>query len=334
VVSTLLPVAELDERGILGLLGKSDSKLVVYAALAGNLLVAVTKFVAAAVTGSSAMTAEAVHSLVDSGNELLLLYGMRRAAKPPDAAHPFGHGRELYFWSFIVAVAVFTLGGCVSVYEGILHIANPTPNRHPIVSYVVLGLALLFEGSSWWVAFKEFQKAKGTAGWWEAIRKSKDPTTFTVLFEDTAAILGILIAFAGTLAAEVLDAPVLDGVASIGIGILLGVVAAVLARETKGLLIGEPADSELVSAICTIARKEPGIRTSNGLFTVHLGPRQVLAALSLDFKDTLTAGEVEAIIARLEDRVRRDHPEVVSLLVKPQRPDHADFTGLEDDEDG
>jgi divalent metal cation (Fe/Co/Zn/Cd) transporter len=220
----------------------------------------------------------------------------------------------------------------VSVYEGILHIADPHPNRHPVVSYVVLGFALLFEGGSWWVALKEFRKTKGTAGWWAAVRKSKDPTTFTVLFEDTAAILGILIALAGTAAAEVFDAPVLDGVASIGIGILLGIVAAVLARETKALLIGEPADSELISAICTIARTEPGIRTSNGLFTVHLGPNQVVAALSLDFKDTLTAAEVEAIIFRLEGRVRRDHPEVVSLLVKPQRPDRADFTGLEEGE--
>src|SRR5262245_2625032 len=279
------------------------------------------------------MAAEAVHSLVDSGNELLLLYGLRRAARPPDAAHPFGHGRELYFWSFIVAVAVFALGACASVYEGALHIANPLPNRHPVVSYVVLGLSLLFEGGSWWVALQQFREAKGTLGWWEAIRKSKDPTTFTVLAEDTAAILGILFALAGTVAAEVLQAPVFDGVASIAIGVLLGLVALVIARETKSLLIGEPAHSELVSAICAKARAQPGIRSSNGLFTVHLGPRQVVAALSLDFKDTLTAGEVETIIARLEDLVRREHPEVVSLLVKPQRPDRADFTGLEAGDD-
>jgi len=158
--------------------------------------------VAAAITGSSAMTSEAVHSLVDTGNELLLFYGLRRAAKPPDANHPFGHGRELYFWSFIVALAIFALGACASFYEGLQHIGAPVVNKKPIVSYVVLGLALLFEGGSWWVAFKQFRAAKGATGYWEAVRKSKDPTTFTVLAEDTGAILGILIALAGTIAAR------------------------------------------------------------------------------------------------------------------------------------
>jgi len=305
----------------------------VRAALIGNLLVTGTKFVAAAVTASSAMTSEAVHSLVDTGNELLLFYGLRRAAEPPDADHPFGHGRELYFWSFIVALAIFALGACASVYEGAQHIRAPVANKNPLVSYVVLGLALLFEGASWRVAFKQFRGAKGCVGYWEAVRKSKDPTTFTVLAEDTGAILGILIALAGTVAAEVLDRPVLDGVASIAIGVLLGLIAIVLARETKGLLIGEPARSELVSAICTFARAQPGIERSNGLFTVHIGPRQVVAALSVDFKDSLTAGEVETIVADLEDRVRKAHPEVVSLLIKPQKASRADFTQARGEED-
>lgn len=303
-----------------------ESTRVVGAALIGNLLVAATKFVAAAITGSSAMTSEAVHSLVDSGNEVLLFYGLRRAARPADADHPFGHGRELYFWSFIVALAVFALGACASVYEGLQHLREPVANKKPLVSYVVLGLALVFEGISWRVAFKQFRAAKGDLGYWEAVKKSKDPTTFTVLAEDTGAILGIFIALAGTVAAEVLDRPVLDGVASIAIGVLLALIAIVLARETKGLLIGEPARSELVSAICALARAEPGIERSNGLFTVHIGPRQVVAALSVDFTDTITAGEVETIVARLEDRVRQAYPEVVSLLIKPQKSDRADFT--------
>jgi cation diffusion facilitator family transporter len=295
--------------------------------------VAATKFVAAAVTGSSAMVSEAVHSLVDTGNELLLLYGLRRAAKPPDADHPFGHGRELYFWSFIVSLAIFALGACASVYEGVQHLQAPVPIRNPAVNYVVLGLALVFEGGSWGFAFRQFSEAKGTLGYWEAVKKSKDPTTFTVLAEDTAAILGIAIALAGTVAAEVLGRPMFDGAASVAIGVLLALVAIVLARETKGLLIGEPARSELVSSICSIARAQRGIEHSNGLFTVHIGPRQVVAALSVDFTDSLTAGEVETIVADLERRVRQAHPEVVSLLVKPQRSDRADFTLARDEEE-
>jgi cation diffusion facilitator family transporter len=307
-------------------MGSGESLRVIRAALIGNLLVALTKFAAAEVTGSSAMLSESVHSLVDTGNELLLLYGLRRAAKPPDADHPFGHGRELYFWSFIVALAVFALGAGASVYQGVRHIRSPVPITHPAVNYVVLGLALVFEGGSWWVALREFRAAKGEVGYLEAIRQSKDPTTFTVLAEDTGAILGILMALAGTVAAHVLDRPVLDGVASIAIGVLLGMIAVVLARETKGLLLGEPASSALVSSICAMARAQPGIVRSNGLFTVHIGPRQVVAALSVDFEDTLSAREVERIIAALEERVRKTHPEVVSVLVKPQKPERADFS--------
>src|SRR6266849_1269878 len=249
-----------------------ESSRVVTAALIGNALVATTKFAAALITGSSAMMSEAVHTAADTGNELLLLYGLRRAAKPPDADHPFGHGRELYFWSFIVALAIFGVGAGASIFEGVRHIRSPAPIKDPAVNYVVLALALVFEGGSWRVAFKQFRAAKGEIGYLEAVRKSKDPTTFTVLAEDTGAILGILIALAGTVAAQALDRPVLDGAASIAIGILLGLIAIVLARETKGLLIGEPARSELVSSICAMASAQPGIERSNGLFTVHIGP--------------------------------------------------------------
>ena len=307
-------------------MASSESNRVIFAALLGNVLVALTKFAAAAITGSSAMASEAVHSLVDTGNELLLLHGLRRAAKPADADHPFGHGRELYFWSFIVALAIFAVGAGASVFEGVRHIRSPVAIKNPAVNYVVLALALVFEGGSWWVAFKQFRAAKGDIGYLEAVRKSKDPTTFTVLAEDTGAILGILIALVGTVAARVLDRPVLDGAASIAIGVLLALIAIVLARETKGLLIGEPARSELVSSICAMARAQPGIESSNGLFTVHIGPREVVAALSVDFNDALSAREVETIVATLEDRVRKAHPEVVSLLIKPQKPDRADFT--------
>src|SRR6185503_7762409 len=263
-------------------MASSESTRVVNAALVGNVLVALTKLAAAVITGSSAMTSEAVHSAVDTGNELLLLYGMRKAARPPDADHPFGHGREIYFWSFIVALLFFALGSVVSVYQGLHHLREPVEINRPFVNYVVLGLALLFEGGSWRVAFKHFRATKGEMGYFEALRRSKDPTTFTVLAEDTGAVIGILIALAGTVAAHVFARPELDGMASIGIGILLGLIALVLARETKGLLIGEPAHSGLVASICTMARAEPGIQRSNGLFTVHMGPQQVVAALSVD----------------------------------------------------
>jgi cation diffusion facilitator family transporter len=299
-------------------MGRRSSKKVIYAALLGNVLVALTKFAAAGFTGSSAMVSEAIHSLVDTGNEILLLYGLRRAARPADELHPLGHGRELYFWSFIVTLLIFALGAGVSVYEGIGHVIAPVPMSNAVMNYVVLGLALVFEASSWGVAIKEFRSAKGKRGYLEAVRQSKDPTMFMVLFEDTAALIGLMIALAGIVASEILDLPVLDGAASIGIGILLGVVAMFLAREAKGLLIGEPAALEVVSSICTIARTHPGVERSNGLFTVHLGPDQIVAAISVDFMDTLSAADVEAIVAEIEDRVRKVHPEVVLLLVKPQ----------------
>jgi cation diffusion facilitator family transporter len=297
---------------------RSSRKVVVYAALLGNVLVALTKFAAAAFTGSSAMVSEAIHSLVDTGNEVLLLYGLRRAARPPDELHPLGHGRELYFWSFIVTILIFALGAGVSMYEGILHVIAPVPISNPVVNYVVLALALVIEGGSWGVAIKEFRAVKGKRGYFEAVRRSKDPTMFMVLFEDTTALIGILIALAGIAASQALGLPVLDGVASIGIGLLLGVVAMFLARESKGLLIGEPADSEVVSSICAIARAQPGVERTSGLFTVHLGPDQVVAAIGVDFVDALSAADVEAIVAAIEDKVKTALPQIVLLLVKPQ----------------
>ena len=304
-------------------MSRRSSRRVIYAALLGNVLVALTKFAAAGLTGSSAMVSEAIHSLVDTGNEILLLYGLRRAARPPDDLHPLGYGRELYFWSFIVTLLIFALGAGVSVYEGIGHVIAPVPISNVAVNYVVLGLVLVFEGVSWGVAIKEFRSVefrsvKGKRGYLEAVRQSKDPTMFMVLFEDTAALIGVLIALVGIAASELLDRPVLDGAASIGIGILLAVVAIFLAREAKGLLIGESAASEVISSICSIARGHPGVQRSNGLFTVHLGPDQIVAAISVDFVDTRSAADVEAIVAQIEDRVRTVHPEVALLLIKPQ----------------
>jgi cation diffusion facilitator family transporter len=299
-----------------------SAKKVVYAALFGNLAIAVTKFAAAFYTGSSAMLSEAGHSLVDTGNELLLLYGMHRASRRPDLAHPLGHGRELYFWSFIVALLIFALGAGVAFYQGIAHLRHPSPIESPLVSYVVLALSACFEGASWRIALREFRAAKGELGWFAAVRQSKDPASFMVLFEDSAALLGLAIAAAGTAASETLGRPEFDGIASIGIGLVLAATAAFLARESKGLLIGEGARPEVQRSIRRVAAEEPGVERVNGLLTVHMAPNQIVAALSVEFADQLTATEIEAAVAGIERRLAAAHPEVVAVFVKPQTPKH------------
>ncbi|WP_214470282.1 cation diffusion facilitator family transporter [Mesorhizobium sp. dw_380] len=298
--------------------GHGGSKTVIYAALAGNLAIAVTKFAAAFSTGSSAMLSEGVHSLVDTGNGSLLLYGMHRAARPADRSHPLGHGRELYFWSFIVALLVFALGAGVSFYEGIVHIMAPEPVANIKVNYIVLGLSFLFEGSSWLVALKEFRQQKGREGWLQAVRSSKDPSVYTVLFEDSAALLGLTVAFAGILAAELLAMPELDGAASIGIALILGATAIFLARESKGLLIGEPASPEVQKKVLAIAQQDPAVRRANGVLTVHMGPEEIVAGLSIEFEDRLAAPEIEACVERIEAQLKKEMPEITRLFVKPQ----------------
>jgi cation diffusion facilitator family transporter len=294
------------------------SKTVIYAALAGNLAIALTKFAAAAFTGSSAMLSEGVHSLVDTGNGGLLLYGMHRAARPADRTHPLGHGRELYFWSFIVALLVFALGAGVSFYEGVVHLMAPEPVANVMVNYVVLGLSFVFEGSSWYVALKEFRREKGRLGWFEAVRLSKDPSVYTVLFEDSAALLGLVVAFAGILAAELLAMPALDGAASIGIALILGSTAIFLARESKGLLLGEPASPEVQEKVLAIAGQDPAVQRANGILSVHIGPEEIVAGLSIEFEDDLRAPEIEACVERLEARLKEEMPEISRLFVKPQ----------------
>lgn len=297
---------------------KPSSKLVVYAALAGNLAIAITKFVAAAITGSSAMLSEGVHSLVDSVNEVLLLYGMARAGKPRDASHPFGYGRELYFWSFIVALLVLALGAGISVYEGVTHLLNPHPMERPLINYIVLGASMVFEGTTWLVALKAFRAGKGKLGYFQAFRRSKDPTTFTVLFEDSAALVGLLIAICGIAAAQALHMPQLDGVASIAIGGVLTVSSLFLARETKGLLIGEAAHPQVRDSILEIASRDRDIRSANGVLTVQMGPDEVVAALSAEFHDALNTTEIEACVNRVEAAIKAAHPAVSVLFVKPQ----------------
>src|SRR5664279_3208397 len=296
----------------------SSSTRVIHAALVGNLLVALTKAGAAAWTGSSAMLSEAVHSFVDIGNQVLLLYGMRRAVLKADSEHPIGYGRELYFWSFIVALLVFALGAGVSIYHGILHVKNPDPISDPLVNYVVLALAFIFESTTWWIALQHFRTVKGTLGYYDAFRRSKDPTSFMGLFEDSAALIGIVIAALGTFVSTHLDAPVFDGVASILIGVVLAATASLLARESKSLLIGERADQKLGDSLQHIAEQAYPDLHANGVLTVQLAPNQILAALSLEFADNLRAPEIEASVMEIERQVRAAHPEVVTLFIKPQ----------------
>ena len=295
-----------------------ESRKAVHAALLGNVLVALTKFVAASLSGSPSMMSEGVHSLVDTGNQALLLYGYRSSRREPDRQHPLGYGRELYFWSFMVAVLLFTLGAGVSVYEGISHIRDPRPIEYVPVNYVVLALSFVFEASSWWVALSIFSKRKGSRSYWRAVRESKDPPAFMVLFEDSAALIGIAIAAAGIFAADRTGIAELDGVASVLIGAVLAVAAILVARESKGLLIGERASDRVAQSITDLARSEPGIEGASRILTIHLAPEQIVAALDLEFVDELKTPQIERSVLALEQRVREKHPEVVALFIKPK----------------
>lgn len=300
------------------IMASHGSKKVIYAALVGNGLIAVTKFSAAAYTGSSAMFSEAVHSVVDTGNQGLLLLGIKKATKKPDAAHPFGYGMELYFWTFVVAILIFGVGAGFSIYEGIEKLRHPEVVTNVMVNYVVLGLAMIFEAFAWWMAFKEFRRRKGERGYFEMVRLSKDPTVFTVLFEDSAAMLGLICAFAGIALGEALEIPELDGAASVAIGIILAVTAALLAYESKGLLIGEGASSRVVQSINSIIAATPGVIATNEVLTMHLGPEDVLLNISIDFADDLSSVEVEASISALETQIKDTHPEIRRVFIEAQ----------------
>lgn len=297
------------------------TKTVVYVALVANLLTCLLKFGAAAWTGSSVMLSEAARSTAEIGNEVLLLYGLRRGSKPADHEHPLGYGREIYFWSFAVALLVFALGAIFSIDQGIEHVIAPVRIRDPVVSYVVLGISALIDGVSWWIELHAFKGTRRYSEVFGAIFLSKDPPSFVVLFEDSAALVGIVIAFAGTYLSVRLDMPMLDGVASILVGSVIAATATLLARETKSLLIGERADQSIVDSISAIAETIGGISHANGILTVHLAPNQILAAVSLEFDDDLTTPEIEGKVAELENNVRQKHPSVVALFVKPQSHD-------------
>ena len=297
----------------------SGSKKVIYAALIGNGLIAITKFFASFLTGSSAMLSEGIHSSVDTGNQLLLLLGLRRAKKPADERFPYGHGKEVYFWSFVVAIMIFGVGAGISIYEGIHSVMDPHPIQNPMTNYIVLGLAMIFEAFAWYFAWKEFRKAKGERSYYEAVRKEKDPTTFVVLFEDSAAMLGLIVAFIGIWLGEVTGYLLWDGIASIVIGVILAVTAAWLAYETKGLLIGESASPEIVKGISELTKSSDNIRSVNETLTMHVGPEYVLLNLSVDFKNSLDAESIEKSIDDLTGRIKNRYPSIKRVFIEAEK---------------
>lgn len=293
-------------------------KSVIYAALAGNTAISLTKFAAAFFTGSAAMMSEAIHSVVDTGNQLLLLYGLNRAARPPSARHPFGYGLQLYFYTFVVAVLIFGVGAVVSIVQGIEKIRHPEAMHNAWVNYLVLGLSVVFEGLVWIKALQAFNVERAGRSWIKAIRSSKDPTVFTVLFEDTAALLGLVVALLGVGASQLFNLPVLDGVASVGVGLILTATAIFLAAESSSLLTGEAASHETRIGIARIVRAEKGVKGLNQALTMHFGPYDIFVALSLDFDDTVSAGEVEAIVTRLEAAIKHAHTDVSRVFIEAQ----------------
>lgn len=300
----------------------SGSKKVIYAALVGNALISVTKFVAASITGSSAMFSEGIHSLVDTGNQGLLLFGIWRSKRPADEKHPFGYASEIYFWAFVVAIMIFAIGAGISLYEGIQKTLHPHPINDPTINYVVLGLAMAFEGVAWYIAFREFETTRGKRTIFEAVAESKDPTIFTVLFEDTAAMLGLFVAFVGIYCAQTFGIPELDGVASIVIGLILAGTAMVLARETMGLLIGEAAAPEIVTRIREIVEGNKSVVALNEIRTLHRGPNDVLLALSVDYKNNISAGKVENTNYAMELEIKKEFPVVKRLFIEVQSAAH------------
>jgi len=294
----------------------TSSRKVIYSALAGNCLIAMTKVVAAFLTGSSAMLSEAIHSGADTGNEILLLYGLRRAKMPADNDFPFGHGKEIYFWSFVVAIILFAGGAGLSIYKGIDQLVSPMPVTHSYVNYGVIGLAFIFEGTTWYIALTEFAKSKGAWGYIQAVHRGKDPSIFIVLLEDSAAIIGLAIAFMGILLSHITNSPAYDALAAVIIGLVLAGTAILLASETKSMLIGESANKEVVQGIREIACASKEIKKVNEVLTMHMGPDFVLVNISVDFVDPILATEVEVTVAGLERSIKQAYPQVQRIFVE------------------
>jgi cation diffusion facilitator family transporter len=294
----------------------ANSRVAVYGAIAANVAIAVTKFVVAGMTGSSAMLSEGIHSAVDTFNGVLLLVGLKLSQRPATPEHPFGHGKELYFWGLIVAVLIFGLGGGLSFYEGVQQVRHPQPMQNPMWNYVVLGIAAVFEGSSFVIALRQFLKQAGNTPFWEALHRSKDPTTYTVLAEDSAALIGLVVAALGIALSQRFDKPVLDGTASLIIGLLLAGVAVALIWESRSLLIGEGIRPETARAIRGIALAQPKVRDVGRVLSMYVGPDDVLVTMDLDFDDGTAAADAGAAIAAIERQVRERYPMIKRLFIE------------------
>jgi cation diffusion facilitator family transporter len=308
----------------------TSSRKVIYAALVGNCLIAMTKVVAAFMTGSSAMLSEAIHSGADTGNEILLLYGLRRAKMPADNEFPFGHGKEIYFWSFVVAIVLFAGGAGLSMYKGIDQLVAPVPVKHSFVNYGVIGLALIFEGTTWYIALTEFAKSKGAWGYIQAVHRGKDPSIFVVLLEDSAAIIGLVVAFMGILLSHISGNTVYDAAAAVIVGLILAGTAILLASESKSLLIGESANKEVVRGIREIACSSKEIKRVNEVLTMHMGPDFILVNISVDFVDPILATDVEVTVAGLDKAIKRAYPNVQRIFVEVETWRAKDALGDED----
>ncbi len=294
----------------------SSSKIVVYGAIAANVAIAIAKFVAAYFTGSSAMLSEGIHSLVDSGNGGLILFGLNRSQQPADARHPFGHSKDLYFWTVIVAVMIFAVGGGLSLYEGYEHLQRPAPLSDPTWSYWVLGLAMLFEGTACALAYREFRKTQGKSGFWRALRDSRDPAVFAILLEDMAALVGLVIALAGVYFGHLLNNPYLDGAASVAIGFLLIGMSVFMLREARGLLVGEGASPEVLQGLETLAGHDAAVAKLRAPLTMYLGPDDAILALDIAFHDHLTAVEIEQAVERLQTAIKAKYPEFNRIFIE------------------
>jgi cation diffusion facilitator family transporter len=290
--------------------------IAVYGALMANCMIAVTKFVAAFFTGSSAMLSEGIHSVVDTGNQALLLLGIHLSKKPADITHPFGYGKELYFWGLVVAIILFGAGGGMAVYEGITHLLHPGPLANPTMSYIVLGIAAIFESTAFTVALKEILATRGEKSLWQAVHTSKDPAIFVVLFEDTAALTGLVVAFLGIFLGHQLNIPYLDGISSLVIGLILAVAAILLAYESKGLLLGESAATEIVQSIYALAKDDPAVERVQRPLTMHFGPRAILLNLAVQFRQGLSGAELLAAVDRLERTIRAQHPYIKHIFIE------------------
>ncbi|MEO8600033.1 MAG: cation diffusion facilitator family transporter [bacterium] len=294
----------------------AESRVVVYGAMAGNTAIAVTKFIVAGITGSSSMLSEAIHSTVDTGNNVLLLVGMQRSKRKGDADHPFGYGREIYFWSLIVAVLIFGLGGGMSIYEGMQHIRHPEPMTDPKWNYIVLAAAAVFEGASFGIAVHAVYKTKGKEPFWKALHDSKDPSTFTVVAEDGAALAGLALAAIGIFASHYFEMPVLDGAASIAIGLLLVAVAVVLIWESRGLLIGEGMDQDTARAVRDMVEQDAAVIKSGLPLTMYLGPEEVLMTLDVEFENDMPAEQVFESVRRIESAIRTRFKRVKRIYIE------------------